>query len=146
MNSEKDAVELSVQLLTAGGAMLVMTLLHSSGLLVILRGLNLNPERLEDRNVDFRTMLWLGMMGLSLFALHLIEILLFALLYMAIAAIHSFEEALYFSSSTYATLGRPDGFLPEHWRLLGSIEALTGFVLITWSAAFIVSALNELRK
>ena len=54
------------------------------------------------------------------------------------------EEALYYSASAYATLGRGAEFFPADWRLIGALEALIGFLLIGWSTAFIVSKVNRL--
>ena len=36
-------------------------------------------------------------------------------------------SALYFSAVTYTTTGYGDLVLPDTWRLVGGIEALTGF-------------------
>lgn len=49
----------------------------------------------------------------------------------------SFHDSLYFSFSTYTSLGigdiEPIGLL----RFLAGIEAITGLVLISWTASFI---------
>lgn len=47
-----------------------------------------------------------------------------------------FPDYLYFSSVTYTTLGFGDVTPSGPLRLLVGIEALTGLVLITWSASF----------
>jgi hypothetical protein len=74
----------------------------------------------------------------------MIEITIFALFYMFIGAIDGLEEALSYSASTYATLGRTAEYFPQEWRLIGSIEALIGFLLIGWSTAFIVRNVDKL--
>ena len=45
-------------------------------------------------------------------------------------------DYFYFSASTYSTLGVGDLFPTGAIRLVAGIEALTGFVLIGWSASF----------
>ncbi|MGD8379668.1 MAG: potassium channel family protein [Gammaproteobacteria bacterium] len=49
---------------------------------------------------------------------------------------NTFPACIYFSSSTYTTLGYGDITPAGPLRLLASSEALTGFMLITWSASF----------
>ena len=146
MEGETQAITLGVQLGASAAAVLGMTMVHGGGLLAILRGLRLQPEALENRSITARSLLHVGAFGVSLFGLHLFEISLFAGFYLLVGALQSVEEALYFSASAYATLGRTEEFFPTEWRLLGAIEALIGFVLISWSTAFIVSTINHLRS
>ncbi len=46
-------------------------------------------------------------------------------------------DCSYFSFTTYSTLGVGDIEPMSHIRFLAGLEALTGFVLITWTASFI---------
>ncbi len=46
-------------------------------------------------------------------------------------------DCSYFSFTTYSTLGVGDIEPMDHIRFLVGLEALTGFVLITWTASFI---------
>ena len=142
---QQQAVQLGTQLAAAGVAVLLMVMVHGFGLIAIFRVLNLGPERLEQREINSRSIFLLGVIGVTLFALHLIEIAMFAGFYRMIGALETVEESLFFSASAYATLGQPNEIFPEEWRLMIAVEALIGFVLITWSAAFIVSAINQLR-
>ena len=60
-----------------------------------------------------------------------------------------FTTAAYFSAVTYTTTGYGDLVLPEEWRLVGGVEALTGILMCGWSAAFffaVVSQTNEARQ
>jgi hypothetical protein len=78
---------------------------------------------------------------------HLIEICLFAVGFFVMHAhlgLGSVEgefngsmlDYFYFSATTYSTLGVGDLFPTGVIRLVAGIEALTGFVLIGWSASF----------
>jgi hypothetical protein len=81
------------------------------------------------------------------FLAHLLEICLFAAAY---GAMHPFPrfgaiggdfsgsvlDFFYFSITSYTTLGVGDLFPHGPLRLVAGIEALTGFVLIGWSASF----------
>ncbi len=85
---------------------------------------------------------------LGLFTLHGVQIWLYALFYRAVGAFTTMEEALYFSASTFTTVGFGDLVLTKDWRVLASIESANGFLLIGWSTAFLVAVtarLNEAR-
>lgn len=132
-------VTLAKQLVAAGGMMLVITVVHALGLTAISKVLKLRRERLKEMSFSFKSISLLSAMGLLLLGLHTIEIAIFAGFYLSINAMETVEEALYYSASNYATLGRAAEYFPSDWRLMGAMEALIGFLLIGWSTAFIVS-------
>ena len=68
--------------------------------------------------------------------LHLVEVGAWALLYAWRGAMPSLHAAAYFSGVTYTTTGYGDLVLPEPWRLVGAIEALTGILMCGWSTGF----------
>lgn len=144
--STDSTMELMAQLGVAGAMVLLMTLIHATGLISIHRILHLQQERLERLEFGLRALRLMGSLGLLLFALHIVEIAVFAVFYLVVAGMSSLEEALYYSASAYATLGRTADYFPDQWRLIGAIEALIGFVLIGWSTAFIVATTNRLRR
>jgi len=76
--------------------------------------------------------------------LHLVEISLWAFLYFWQEAMPDLQSAFYFSAVTYTTTGYGDLVLPMDWRLLGSIEALTGILLCGWSAGFFFAIVSEI--
>ena len=145
MEQHTEALALGALLLISGGLVLVLTFFHAAGLLGISKVLHLEPAVLKKRTADLRGILTMASLGTLLFALHIVEILLFAVFYLAIGAIGELEDALFFSASAYTTLGLTASF-PEAWRMLGAVEALVGFVLIGWSTAFIISTLEKLRS
>lgn len=78
---------------------------------------------------------------------HLLEVALFALTYAALRASGDFGsiegsfdasagDFLYFSLTTYTTLGVGDVHATGALRLLVGVESLAGFLMITWSASF----------
>ena len=128
----------------AAGLMLACTLVHALGLLGISKSLRLRKERLQEMQFGWKGMLLTAGMAVLLFALHTLEIGLFAAFYLQIDVMESVEEALYYSASAYATLGRTAEYFPVEWRLIGAIEALIGFLMIGWSTAFMVSKAGSL--
>ena len=139
-------IALGVQLGAAAGLVLVMTVIHSVGLISISHMLRLNDARLKDHEMNARAIVLMAQLGLTIFVLHLIEIALFGLFYLAVGGVETLEEALHYSASSYATLGDTSEYFPREWRLIGAIEALIGFILIGWSTAFMVNTLTKLSE
>lgn len=81
---------------------------------------------------------------LAIIVLHGIEIWGFALLYLALDAIKTLEEAIYFSTISYSTVGYSDSHIDGEWRLLGAFESILGMILIGWSTAFFFSMLGRI--
>jgi voltage-gated potassium channel Kch len=78
--------------------------------------------------------------------LHLIETALWASFYYWQALFADFETSLYFSLTSYTTIGFGDVVLPQKWRLLGAIEGISGVLLCGLSTAFIFAVVNVLFR
>lgn len=81
----------------------------------------------------------------GLFVLHSVEIWIYAIAFLTLGEFGSVETALYFSVSSFTTVGYGDVITSDNWRLLGAIEGANGFLLIGWSTAFLVSLTGRLR-
>lgn len=75
---------------------------------------------------------------------HLVEISLWALMYVWDAAIPDLPSAFYFSAVTYTTTGYGDLVLSPEWRIVAGIEALTGILMCGWSTAFFFAVVSRL--
>jgi hypothetical protein len=76
--------------------------------------------------------------------LHLVEICLWAMVYLLCGEMVTFETAFYFSAGNYTALGYGDLVLAGPWRLLGPLEAINGLLLIGLSTAGMFVVLNRL--
>lgn len=76
----------------------------------------------------------------GLFVVLMTEVLVWALGYRLVGAFPDFETSLYFSATTFSTLGIGDLVPPVEWRLAAAIEGINGFLLIGWSTAYLISA------
>lgn len=81
---------------------------------------------------------------ISIIALHGAEIWAFALAYLVTGAIQGFENALYFSTISYSTVGYNDQHISQDWRLLGAFESILGIILLGWSTAFFFRMLGRI--
>jgi hypothetical protein len=139
-------MQLAIQIAAAYLLTIVMTVVHALGVVLLTRLLKLEDSALRAHRLDIGAFGLLISMALVLFAIHTFEIGLFALFYLATGAIADLEQALYFSTSAYATLGHPDIPFPDAWRLVGAVEGLVGFLLIGWSTAVFVTDMNKLLR
>ncbi|WP_395340692.1 ion channel [Ningiella sp. W23] len=71
---------------------------------------------------------------------------LWAGLYLYVDALPTLEESLYFSIVTFATLGYGDVVLNEQWRMLSSITALNGLILLGVNTAYLAQVLSDYRS
>jgi hypothetical protein len=78
--------------------------------------------------------------------LHIVEITVWALAYAVMGAMPDLQAALYFSAVTYTTTGYGDLVLPERWRLVGAVEALTGILMCGWSTGFFFAVVTRMFK
>ena len=82
---------------------------------------------------------------LGLVGIHTVEIWAYGIAYLAAGALPDFETALYFSTTSFTTLGYGDVVLDRQWRLLGAIEGANGLLLFGWSTAFLFSVTSRMR-
>jgi Ion channel len=122
--------------------------IHGVGLFSLARALRTETavERLKriaplsPRGVAFT----LGIV-VAILALHGLEIWLFTFVYLGLGAIGGLEDALYFSTISYSTVGYNDTHIDPAWRLLGAFQSILGMVLIGWSTAFFFRMLGRIE-
>ena len=78
------------------------------------------------------------------FVAHLIEIALWAALFVLCGEFQGFGIAYYCSAVNYATLGYGDVLLSPSWRLLGALEATNGALMFGVSAAMVFAVIQRL--
>jgi hypothetical protein len=76
----------------------------------------------SDARFWFSTWLLVRVAG-WIILLHLVEIAIWAFVYVWKNAMPDLPSALYFSAVTYTTTGYGDLLLPNEWRLVGGVEA-----------------------
>ena len=113
---------------------------HTVGLMALTTAVNRLVRNFRLHMHTFGKTLSMVATVLGIFALHTVEIWFWAAIYHAGNQFASFADALYFSTVTFSTLGYGDIILTPAWRLLGSLEAINGFILLGWSTAYLVAA------
>ncbi len=132
-------------LAVASGMVSLTVVIHLLGLAGLLAAFNHRNERIGGTGDPLRQMGVITIVVFGVFAIHTLQIWLYAAVYLAVGEFSTLEAALYFSTSTFTTVGFGDVYLDESWRLLSAIESANGFILIGWSTAFLVNVTFRLR-
>jgi len=124
-----------------GTAVMSLTvLLHTVGLVLLTRLMLGTIAWFRLHRHDFGRIVAMIATVQGLFLIHAIEIWMWAIVYLVLGLLPTLEGALYFSTSTFSTIGYGDIVLADEWRLLGALEGVNGFLLIGWSTAYLVAA------
>ncbi len=131
------------KLLIAWGLMALCVVVHATGVTFALRWLR-RAAQVVDR---FWPAVWLFIRLVGwLVVLHVGEIAAWAFVYAWRGAMADLPTALYFSAVTYTTTGYGDLVLPQDWRLVGGIEALTGILMCGWSTGFLFAVVSRMVR
>jgi hypothetical protein len=125
-----------------GSAMIVVTTMIQGVFTVLgIECLREHIDRHPSRSL-IRSTQTLAVFVLWLFLATILEVWTWAVLYIALGAIETLENAVYFSTVTFTTLGFGDITLDENWRLLSSFEAANGLLMFGWSTALVFAAVR----
>ena len=131
-------MDLALHLLASTVLVVLVTVVHGTGITLAGKMLDYEKGEFRRRSLLFVEFHFLVPMALFLFALHLLEIAIFAAFYMAVGAFRTVEDALFASAAAYTTLGIAENGIGE-WRLVAAFEGLSGFLMIGWSVAVFIS-------
>ena len=126
-----------------GAALIFLTTaIHAGGMHLALGSagdLAEGPSSLWRRNHLIRV----GRVVLIMYLVSIIEVLVWAAVYLLLNAIEGIERALYFSLVTFTTLGYGDVVLDSSRRLLASVEAVNGILMFGWSTAIVIAVVQR---
>jgi hypothetical protein len=136
--------------LAVSTVMVILTvIIHGAGLALL--GKVMQKELADERAhhvpaLSRRSLFFTLALVLGLFALHGVEIWLYAFVYEGIGAINDLETAVYFSTISYAAIGYDDRYIDAGWRLVSAIQGINGLLLLGWSTAFFVTVVTRLGR
>ncbi|MGL4488266.1 MAG: potassium channel family protein [Rhizobiaceae bacterium] len=126
--------------LTLGTIVIALTvLIHTFGLIAVTKMMSRITNRFRMHGHRSRVVALITVV-FGLFLVLTVEVWLWAIVYYAVGALPDFEQALYFSTVSFSTVGFGDIVPAEQWRLLGALEAINGFLMIGWSTAYLIAA------
>lgn len=126
--------------LALGSLVISLTvLIHTFGLIVVT---NVMGHLVARFKMDGRRSRILAMVTIvfGILILLTLEVWLWAGSFFLLGLFDDFATALYFSTTTFSTLGYGDVVPNEEWRIFAAMEGVNGFLLIGWSTAYLITA------
>ena len=74
---------------------------------------------------------------------HLVETLIWAVPIHRLGMIPNLRDAYYYVLESYTTLGEGAVSLPDQWRLIGPIIAMSGLFTFGWTGSVLVGIMTE---
>ncbi len=123
----------------------VTVIIHAFGLGYI----NRHIAKVFDRNgngrlPESRSVMIMGGSALSATILHGFEAAIWASAFTLLNALPDRKSAMLYSLSAMTTYGHVDIHLEHKWQLMGSLEALNGWILFGLTAAFLFSVIQRI--
>lgn len=138
---------LLLQFVVASAMLVLCVFVHGLGLAGLSKAIRSESNLERMKRIDALSpigLLFTVSIVVALIALHGLEIWGFALLYLGLDAVNSLEDALYFSTISYSTVGYNDTHVAADWRLLGAFESILGMILLGWSTSFFFRMLGRI--
>lgn len=105
---------------------------------------SLSPEVIANDGSALATIWLLSRLAVYAILAHLGEILIWGLYYTWRGAFDGLETSFYFSAVTYATIGYGDVVPAPEWRVLVSMEGLTGILMCAWSGGYFFAVVDRI--
>jgi hypothetical protein len=137
------------QLAVGAGMIALCVVIHGIGLFTLaqtMRGRRAQKAFSRLEPLSFTGALFTLLTVFALIFIHFVEIWSFAFLYDFLGALPNFQEALYFSTISYSTIGYSDAAIAHEWRMVAALEGILGVILLGWSTAFFVRVLARLES
>jgi Ion channel len=80
---------------------------------------------------------------LFILGVQLVNVMAWALTFLAVGAFDALEPAVYFALVSFTTAGFGDITLGPDWRLLSGLTTANGFLMFGWSTAYMVELMRR---
>lgn len=130
-----------------GGMLVIVILVHAFFIRLITSSFLKRSALIRARAVIWRADVLFAWMVVSLLALHLAEVMLWAGALVYADILPDWSKAAYFAGNCYTTMGEPFS-LPHAWRIVPPIIAMSGIFTTAWTASVLVNFVaryNDLR-
>ena len=135
-----------LKLFSAPLIMIVIIFVHGVGIRTINQRFSKSWIHVNSATPHWRINLLFAVTIGSLAALHFAETFLWAAPVSLMGLIPSMRDSYYFVLESYTTLGEGAVSLPDRWRLIGPIVAMSGLFTFGWTGSVLVSIMTEFGK
>ena len=117
--------------------------LQSAGVAALIAWVRRGVKDETHTRSPFRLAAFVVRLAIAVVVLHGLEILLWAGFYRW-RCLPSWDSAMYFSASSYSTLGCSDVNLPSRWRALAPLESVIGGLMCGLSVSLLFAIVTRL--
>lgn len=128
-----------IKLLLAAGLIAATVAIQAVFMAAGLRVIRKMDQRFFYRHPTLVTVAWVSFLLVPI----ALDICLWALFYYASGALPSFDDATYFSTTTFTTVGYGDIVLGKDWRQVAVFEAVNGWIIFGWATALIMAVIQR---
>ena len=124
---------------------LLTVVIHVLGLGLISQRAARAAARIFDRRHP--TVVFVGVVGATTLlatCLHAFEAGLWAFAYRHLGALPDAKSAMLYSLNAMTSYGHTNLQLPDHWHLMGALEALNGWLLFGLTTAFLFAVIDRI--
>jgi Ion channel len=142
--TQLDQVAILIPLAVAAGAFACTVIIRA---LAVVATVNFIRRERRLGRVGAGFLIDLSIVALTMFfalAAHLIEIAIWAVLFLLCGQFSDFGTAYYHSAVNYTTLGYGDVSMTPSWRMLAPLEAANGMLMFGVSTAIIFAVMQRL--
>ncbi|NKC03945.1 potassium channel family protein [Brucella haematophila] len=120
---------------------LINVILHALATIIVIK-VTRQLHKLLQKYSMLALILTMSVAASILLATQVIEIIMWSLSYIAVSAIASGADGLYFAFVNFTSLGYGDIVPLERWHLMGPMTAMNGVLLFGWSTAVLFQVLT----
>ena len=136
-------------LLVGGGMLVFVVLLHGFAMRMITSHVIRRAKVITQHPTAWRADVLIAAAVFLLLCSHLVETCVWTAALVLSRLVSSWRDAAYFAANTYTTLGYGNVVLPEPWKMLTPIMAISGLFTFGWTGSVlvdVVSRTNRLRE
>ncbi|MDK4741222.1 potassium channel family protein [Rhizobium sp. CNPSo 3464] len=117
----------------------IQAVFMSAGLSVFRR-MEVSHRNFLLRQPTFVTVVWIVYLIIPI----ILDVCIWALFYYMSSALPNLEDAAYFSTVTFTTVGYGDIVLGKEWRQIATFEAINGWIIFGWATALMMAVIQRL--
>ncbi len=137
-------MSVSVQIIFGSIVLSICSLIHVAVLVGAVGLLRRMAEPVSHWARLLRAAALLGVGFSAVVLAHTIQVWIWSFVFLAVGALPSFENAIYFALVTTTTVGYGDLTLGENFRILGAFAGVTGLLTFGLSTAILVGLFERL--
>jgi hypothetical protein len=139
------AVMPAADLLFGGAVMIGIVLVHAAGVRAVTTHVLRRTQAIMRHPSRWQADLLMSSIVFMLLSLHVTEMILWAAALVYSGLVPDWRSAGFFAGNTYTTVGYGSFILPNGWRMLAPIIAMSGLFTFGWSGSVLVDFVRRLN-